>query len=848
MLSDSYPVIRDRSIIETAQEIRVRGIVQGVGFRPMVYRLARSLDLRGWVLNDAEGVLIRVAGSAEQMQRFGQLLYHQAPLLSRIDSVERLAIAPDDIDNESFAIAPSRQGIAHTKVAPDAAICPNCIADITNPSSRFFNYPFTNCTHCGPRLTIIRMIPYDRPHTSMSAFPMCDQCKQDYHDVEDRRFHAQPVACPICGPALWLERSPVFFPDYSEHFSPPYAQSSETHAKTIQETAEVLKRGEIVAIKGLGGIHLACDATNEQAVSQLRTRKHRYDKPLAVMVKDISMAQRYCYLSDVERSLLESSVAPIVLLCRRDCCGEESWDGKSFEKDMKQRAIAPSVFSSHPTLGVMLPYTPLHWLLMQQLDRPIVLTSGNRSDEPQCITNSDARDKLGAIASYFLLHNRDIVNRLDDSVVRVVNGEPQILRRARGYAPAPLPLPEGFKAAPSILAMGSELKNTFCLIHRGEAILSQHLGDLENATAYQAYQETLDRYQKLFDFQPEAIAIDHHPDYLSSKLGYQLVQNQLAQNQLAPDQLTQERLAQDKPAQECPLYPIQHHHAHIAACMVEHGLPLDHPPVLGVALDGLGYGEDGTLWGGEWLLVTYPRSQRLAHLPAVAMLGGSQAIRQPWRNTYAHLMAVLDWDTLSDRYGQVEIVQFLAQKPRKTLDQLLRTGLQSPLASSAGRLFDAVAAAVGCHREQTTYEGQGAIALEHLMTPAALSMAETSYYPIALDLDRPLPQIDLKPLWLSLLDDLHQGVGPALISARFHVGLAEAIAQLTRHLAQRHGVEVAVLSGGVFQNQGLQVAVQQRLSSHLQVLTHHRVPANDGGLSLGQGAIAAARHLLKTSC
>ncbi len=466
----------------------------------------------------------------------------------------------------------------------------------------------------------------------------------------------------------------------------------------------------------------------------------------------------------------------------------------------------------------MLPYTPLHHLMLKRMDRPIVLTSGNVSDEPQCIDNETAREKLGSIATYFLLHNREIVNRVDDSVVRVVAGQCQTLRRARGYAPAPIQLPDGFTDTPTMLAMGGELKSTFCLGRAGEAILSQHLGDLEEATAFAAYENTLALYQRLFEHQPVAIAADLHPDYRSTQLAQALAQTQ-----------------------NVPLYGIQHHHAHIAACMVEHGLPIDTKPVLGIALDGLGYGADGTLWGGEFLVADYHDFQRVAHFEPMAMLGGAQATRQPWRNTYAQLMSAMGWTALVDQFGDLELVQFLAEKPRSVLDQMLTTQLRSPLASSAGRLFDAVAAAVGHCRDVASYEGQGAIELEALVQPAVVEP-----YSFTLYADREPLVLSAQPLWPELLKDLQQGVEKSVIAARFHHGLAKAISELAITLAAYHQLSQVVLSGGVFQNQVLLIAVQDRLRQKgLTVLTPHEVPPNDGGLSLGQVAIATAR--LKSS-
>ncbi|MDX2099226.1 MAG: carbamoyltransferase HypF [Leptolyngbyaceae cyanobacterium bins.59] len=798
---------------EVAEEIRVQGTVQGVGFRPTVYRVAKACGLRGDVCNDGEGVLIRVIGTAEVLDRFITQLQAECPPLAHIEAIVRTP-RPNFSSPEDFIILSSVPTTARTEIAPDAATCPQCRSETLDSQSRWYRYPFTNCTHCGPRLSIIRAIPYDRANTSMGSFTLCEDCAQEYGDVLNRRFHAQPVACPVCGPEVWLERA-----DGQAIAGEPQ--------DGIDTACTLLQQGKILAIKGMGGIHLACDATNETAVRTLRDRKHRYHKPFALMARDIEVIQKYCSVNDLERKLLESSPAPIVLLTRIQESGV-----RSQEVD----ALAPALAPHLPTLGFMLPYTPLHHLLLQRFDRPIVLTSGNRSDEPQCIDNQVAREKLGTIADYLLLHNRDIVNRLDDSVVRVVGRELQVLRRARGYAPAPIRLPAGFEEAPPLLAMGSELKNTFCLLQNGRAILSQHLGDLENAAAYQAYRDTLDLYLHLFQHEPEAIAVDLHPEYLSSKLGHEWVTTH-------PGSLS--------------LYPIQHHHAHVAACLVENQMPLKTSPVLGIALDGLGYGEEGTLWGGEFLLADYFQSERLAHFKPIAMLGGEQAMYQPWRNTYAQLMAIGDenssleerWESLHQAFGELELIKFLHGKPRSLLNQMLMKGIQSPLASSAGRLFDAVAAAVGLCRASASYEGQGAIELEAQITATCLEEARSSAYglaivPIALPNGRQTFHLDAGPLWKPLLEDLLQQTPISLIAARFHLGLATAITSLVKILHQSHPFTHVALTGGVFQNAILLEQVQQQLTAlNFTILTHHQVPANDGGLSLGQAAIAAARSL-----
>jgi hydrogenase maturation protein HypF len=789
---------------EVAEAIRISGIVQGVGFRPTVYRIAKSLGLRGEVSNDGEGVLIRVIGQKTTIEGLITKIQELCPPLARID---RIARRRDDNPPPAtdFTIATSSNTAIRTQIAPDAATCPACRQEILDPASRWYRYPFTNCTHCGPRLSLIKRLPYDRGNTSMAAFPFCPECQTDYENPLNRRFHAQPTACSACGPQVWLETA-------AGEFINPTALGA---LDELDAVAILLQEGYIVAIKGLGGFHLACDATNEAVVTRLRQRKRRPDKPLALMVRDVGVIEPYCSMSEIESQILTSPAAPIVLLRKQG------------------QKLAESIAPQQNHLGVMLPYTPLHALIWQRLDIPIVLTSGNLANDPQCIDNKEAQQKLTAVADYFLFHNRDIVNRVDDSVVRFVFAEPptqpavtpqpfatlQVLRRARGYAPAPMPLPFGFANAPAILAMGSELKNTFCLLREGQAIVSQHIGDLEKPLAQTAYRQTLKLYAALLDYHPQGIAIDLHPEYLSSKLGQEIA----ATHDLA-------------------LYPVQHHHAHIAACMAENGLPLDTPPVLGIALDGLGYGTDETLWGGEFLLADYRRFERVATFKPVALLGGEQAVYQPWRNTYAHLQA-------SELAATQELQAFFQQKPLDVLAQMLEQEINSPLASSCGRLFDAVAAAMGICRESCSYEGQAAIALETLAERASI-LDNKIGYPFALG-KRPtdgLLYLESRPMWKALLRELDANIPLADIALKFHLGLADAMAYLVSLLRYTHGIRQVVLTGGVFQNQLLSTHLTARLQAmNLEVFSHSQVPANDGGLSLGQAAIAAALSLSRQS-
>ncbi|MEL6163410.1 MAG: carbamoyltransferase HypF, partial [Cyanobacteria bacterium J06628_3] len=681
---------------------------------------------------------------------------------------------------------------------PDAATCEDCKQEIFNPLSRYYRYPFTNCTHCGPRLSIINSIPYDRHNTSMKAFTMCPECSSEYADIENRRFHAQPVACYTCGPQAWLERAD----------GKPVTASMFSMLDDVDAVCTLLQKGEIVAIKGLGGFHLACDATDHTAVEKLRQRKQRFHKPFALMARDIEVIQKYCNPTPKEIELLQSTVAPIVLI-----------------NSQLVPPLSPSIAPGQNTLGFILPYTPLHHLIMRRMNRPIVLTSGNFSDEPQCIDNQEAREKLSKIADYFLFHNRDIVNRVDDSVVRAIEGKLQIVRRARGYSPAPINLPSGFENIPQILAMGSELKNTFCLLRDGRAILSQHLGDLETASVFKSYQDTLNLYLNLFEHQPGAVSVDKHPEYLSTKFGKNLAS-----------------------VNKIEIHKIQHHHAHIAACMAENKLPINTESILGIALDGLGLGEENTLWGGEFLLADYRNFTKIATIKPVHLIGGKQANCQPWRNTYAQLISAFTWSEIQDNYQNLEIVKYLRQKPLELLNELIEKSVNTPLSSSTGRLFDAVAAAIGICREECSYEGQAAIEMEALINSNQLNQRkETLTYPFNINFLDSIYYIDPQPMWKALLDDLQQKTSPKIIAEKFHLGFAIAIVETVNILRQQHSFNQVALTGGVFQNRILLEQVSNRLQiSGIKVITHSLVPCNDGGLSLGQAVIAAARYLEQT--
>jgi hydrogenase maturation protein HypF len=776
-----------------AVEIRVRGRVQGVGFRPTVYRIARELGLGGEVRNDCAGVLIRVLGHEDAVADLVDRIEREAPPLARIDGIDQARTnAPLGAE---FRIAASAGGDAHTEICPDAAICRDCAAEIVDPSQRRFRYPFANCTHCGPRLSIVTGVPYDRDVTSMAAFALCAACRAEYDDASDRRFHAEAIACHVCGPKARLVRfdgRPISFDRYST-------------LDDADAVASLLQNGEIVAIKGLGGYQLACDATNAAAVARLRQRKEREVKPFALMARDLDVIRCFATPDEAEQRALLSSEAPIVLL-------------RANGLRRLPAAVAPGL----DTIGFMLPTTPLHLLALRRMDGPVVMTSGNRSDAPQIIDDDEARARLAGSADFGLVHDRRIVTRLDDSVVRVMDGRPRLLRRGRGFAPAPIALPAGLETSPALLAFGGELKSAFCVIKDGQAILSQHIGDLEDASTFEDFQHAISHFETLFTHAPAALAADLHPDYLSSKLA-------------------RERAAQGA----VPLIEVQHHHAHVAACLADNARPLDAAPVLGIVLDGLGYGDDGTLWGGEFLLADYRRYERLGTFKPVAMPGGAQAVREPWRNLYAHLVAEMGWPQFAMNFSQLELFRDLEARPRAILDAMIRNHINAPPASSCGRLFDAAAAALGVARERQAYEGQAAMQFESIVDRSALRDEDEALgYPFTIPnlRDSGLPYVEPLGMWQALLGDLILDTPAGVIAARFHKGLAKVVAGMARKLAGTGRFDTVALSGGCFQNAVLFSETARRLeAAGFRVLSHSRVPMNDGGLALGQAAIAAAR-------
>lgn len=735
-----------------ARFIRVRGQVQGVGFRPFIWQLAQEFDLRGRVWNDAEGVGIEAGGDG--LDGFVAAISSRAPKLARVDAVETQPFGGPL--PEGFEIAASRGMGAETRVTPDAATCSECAAEIRG-NGRRQGYGFTNCTHCGPRFSILKGLPYDRGQTTMAAFPLCPVCRAEYENPADRRFHAQPVACPACGPRLWYEEG-----------------GREQAGDPIALAVGRLRAGGIVAVKGLGGFHLACDAENPAALAALRARKRRPAKPFALMAP-LPYLHRIADMTPADLALLGAPAAPVVLVTSRHAMPE---------------AVAPGMVS----LGVMLPYTPLHHLLLDAFQGVLVMTSGNLSGEPQVIGNDEARAKLSGFVDGFLCHDRDIARRLDDSVERA--DPPMILRRARGRVPGTLPLPPGFEAAPQVLALGGQMKGAICLVKNGQALLGHHLGDLDDLLCAEEFDKAVADYTGLFDHRPAFVAVDAHPRYRATQAGR---------------------------AMGLQVAEAWHHHAHMAACMAENGWPLDGGKVAAIVLDGTGLGPDGTLWGGEVLVGDYLGFARKAWLKPAPLIGGDKAAREPWRNALVRLdqAGLANW---ADR--------LFPDKPRDVARQAAGKGINSPMSSSAGRLFDAVAAILGICPDGQSYEGEAAMRLEVL----ASRSTNLTEYPYSMD----GKEIDPRPMFAALQSDVIAGRPVEDMALRFHRFLAAALAESARALISTGEAQAVALSGGCFQSALLTLLVQHELQG-LPVLTHRTTPANDGGLALGQAAIAAAQ-------
>ncbi len=765
--------------------ILIQGIVQGVGFRPFIYGQALQWGLGGFVLNDSMGVTIEVEGSGERLEGFLQALREKTPPLARIDTLSRevlLARNETKFRIEHSQASNERQAL----IAPDTTTCQDCLRELFDPQNRRYRYPFINCTNCGPRFTIIQNVPYDRAQTTMNVFPMCPECQAEYDDPLSRRFHAQPNACPVCGPRMQLLDE---------------ARREAVEGEPIALAARRLADGAILAIKGMGGYHLACDALHMEAVGQLRARKRREAKPFALMVPDLEAAQKLCVVSEAEARLLQSHRRPIVLLRKRE-------DG----------LVALAVAPGYDTLGVMLPYAPQHYLLLAAFadivgdGRPVVLvmTSGNLSNEPIAYRDEDARHRLLGIANGMLTHNRDIHMRCDDSVARIVGDGEQFLRRSRGYVPEPIGL--SFDCPVPIVACGGQLKNTYCLGKGRQAFVSHHIGDLENLETLQSFQEGIAHFEGLFGIRPEAIVYDLHPEYLATKY--------------ALDSGIERKIG------------VQHHHAHIASVLAEHQIA---GPVIGIAADGTGYGTDGAVWGCEIMSADLRGFERLAHLAYLPLPGGEQAVRQPWRMAATYLQQTYGDDFLA---LDIPFTRELDCKSWRTITQMIARQLNAPSTSSLGRLFDAIAALLGI-RKQVAYEGQAAIELE-----VQADIHNAQIYPFSIgkiehgkhgEHSEPA-HLDVRPMIRAIVEEIQRGVAKERIAGSFHWTIAEMLAASCVRVREQTGLQTVALSGGVFQNRMLLERLLERLEEQaFQVYVNRRVPANDGGISLGQLAIAAAR-------
>jgi len=769
--------------------ITIKGTVQGVGFRPSVYTLARKLGLKGYVTNTSEGVIIEVEG--DEAARFADAHRENLPPLARIESIEIKELPPAGYDD--FAILRSIDEGGFTHIAPDISICDDCLTELLNPSDRRFQYPFTNCTNCGPRYSITRKVPYDRPNTTMSVFPMCPQCLAEYNDPSDRRFHAQPNACPVCGPQLQLK---VHNSKFEVNERDP-----------IPATIELLKQGAIVAIKGLGGFHLCCDAEKEEAVRLLRERKRRRNKPFAVMSPDVTMVRQFCQVSTAEEKMLYDMRRPIVLLKRKPSCLPD--------------AVAPN----NSYLGFMLPYTPLHYLLFYYRTehphnliepphfRALVATSGNLSEEPIVIDNDDALERLGGLADAFLFHNRDIFMRVDDSVIRVIDGKTLFIRRSRGYVPEAIMIGED---GPDVLGCGAEVKNTFTLTKGNSAIVSQHIGDMENLETLEFFEETLENLKQVYRSEPVAVGYDLHPGYLSTQWAVKHVGNRGIKG-----------------------YGIQHHHGHIAAVMAEKGIK---GKIIGVAFDGTGYGTDGHLWGSEFLVCDLGGFERVGHFRYVPLPGGERAIKEPWRIAVSYLKQSAEKN--GDIYHYLADIGYLEKYGRSNLDMLLKiidNRTLSPLTSGAGRLFDAIAALAGiCHT--STYEGEAAVALESAL-PDTDNIAKRAPYAYRIH-DGKTAVIDFSEMIAEIAGEVKKHIDQGLISLRFHTTMIKVIVDMVCCIREKTGIDRVALSGGCFQNAMLLKETLRQLSAlGFAVFTNETIPCNDACLSLGQAYIVRNANL-----
>ncbi len=749
-----------------SRQLDINGIVQGVGFRPFVLRLANRYGINGKIANTSSGVSIRIEGIQKKIESFCNNLTKESPPLAHITEI--LIHSEPLVHFSDFTIAKSRNYASKsTLISPDVSICPDCLSELLDPGDRRYQYPFINCTNCGPRYTIIDDIPYDRPNTSMKQFTMCPDCQAEYDNPYDRRFHAQPNACPDCGPHLELcDNSGKRIPDQNP----------------IKRTVELLREGNIVAIKGLGGFHLAVDAENHKAVCRLRKRKLREEKPFAIMSYDVNRIRKYAWVEPEEETLLMSSQRPIVILKKR-------------EPNILSNEVSPR----NNYFGTMLPYTPLHYILLSYGFLALVMTSGNISEEPISIDNDDAFERLSAIADYFLIHNREIYLRSDDSIVKRTAGATRIMRRSRGYVPFPVFL---YNRVPQILACGGGLKSTVCLTKGNQAFLSQHIGDLENLATYDFFQLTINHLKRMLDIDPGIIAYDLHPDYLSTVY---------AQEQQGVEKIQ-----------------IQHHHAHIVSCMAENMLD---GPVIGLSFDGAGYGTDGNIWGGEILISEAKQFTRVAHLSYIPMPGSETAIKEPWRMAISYL-----YDAFGENLWGLDlpVLKEIAKNKIKTIIEMISKKVNSPYTSSLGRFFDGIAAIIGI-RNHVFFEGQAAMELEMLAGEKTKGIYDYEW--VSKDMHRVL----LQPIVYGIVKDMKRGVHPSEISSKFHMTLIHLFSSLCEIIRKERGLDRVVLSGGVFQNSILLAGLIQALEAKsFQVISHKRVPANDGGISLGQAVVAAA--------
>ncbi len=759
-----------------SKKITITGIVQGVGFRPFVYKLAQQYNIFGKVYNDSAGVVIIVQCSQIYFDKFLLSLKNNTPKLAEITSIT-INNYSNNKKYKDFSISHSNQEkIPSIIILPDVSTCDKCINDITDKKNHRYGYAFTNCTNCGPRFSIIKALPYDRESTSMSIFIMCQYCNKEYQDPTNRRFHAQPNACQNCGPQLQLTNS---------------VGKDIISNNIIKKTAALLKQGKIIAIKGIGGFHLACLASIESSVITLRKRKHRKDKPFALMAKNIFTIKQYCNVSIAEENLLKDKSSPIVLLTKSNSYLTEQ--------------IAPK----QNNLGFMLPYSPLHYLLLEQLKEPLVMTSGNKSSNPQVINNKQALKELSYIADYFLMHNRDIVNRVDDSVVYFLAKKPRILRSARGYAPSYISFPQGFKDSYGVLATGAELKNTFCLFTNSGAVVSQHIGDLKTLASYQDFKSNINLYKNLYKTNIKLLACDMHPEYLSSKYAtYYSKKHNIKLNK------------------------IQHHHAHIAASLFEHNKKINTNKVLGIVWDGMGLGGDNCLWGGEFLLADYLGFKRLAQFENIALLGGDKATKEPWRMTYSYF-----------KKHNIDTKKHFIGKAVKELDALIKSNLALHYTSSVGRLFDAVAYLLGICHQSVSYEAQAAIELEGLASNYKHNYKELFYnFDYKVINNRYI--ISTNKMWMFILDDIKNMIKPAEIAYKFHYSLAKLIIKYVIKLQKKHYFDTVVLSGGAFNNKLLLELVYNLFADvkNITLLVSSKISLGDGGISLGQAAICAARE------